>query len=103
MKKTAKQNLKIFIFPLKIDFYRYICFSNKVYSDRSVVNLSDESSEFKILIPVESCDEKTVENLVSNLSEISIPNFNSQIEDLNEDCVKISRRRATWNRAGSSF
>ena len=57
--------------------------------------------EFKISISVENYNEKTAENywncyvtekrIVPKLSKISIPNFNNiLIEDLNEDCVKIS-------------
>ena len=57
-------------------------------------------SELKKFISVESYDEKTAENylncyvvekrLVSKLSKISIPNLIALMEDLNEDCVKIS-------------
>ena len=62
-----------------------------------------QQSEFKILFSVESYDEKTAENyrncytaekcIVFKLSKISITNLNliAHIEDLNEDCVKISR------------
>ena len=56
---------------------------NKV--DRSELGLSDETSEFKMSISVESYDEKTTENdrncyvaekrIVSKISKISIPNF----------------------------
>ena len=60
-----------------------------------------KASEFKISVPVESYDEKTAENyrncyvakkrIASKLSKISIPNLITQIEDWNEDYLKISR------------
>ena len=63
------------------------------------LDLSDET--IKISISVESYDEKTAEyyrdgyvaekRIVSKLSEISIQNSISQIEVLNEDCLKNSR------------
>ena len=60
---------------------------NKVYSDRSELDLSDATIRIQILISVESYDEKTAENyrncyfaeklIVFKLSKISIPNFDS--------------------------
>ena len=60
-------------------------------------------SEFEIYFQVESYNEKTAENcrncydadkrIISKLLKISILNFDSttQIEDFNQDCVKILR------------
>ena len=61
-----------------------------------------KSSEFKIFIFVESYNEETAENyrncnvaekrIVSKLEKIiSMPILLAQFEDLNEDCIKISR------------
>ena len=56
-----------------------------------------KQSEFKIFISIKSYDDKTAENyrnyyiaenrIVSKLSNVKTQNY----EDLNEDCVKISR------------
>ena len=59
------------------------------------------SSEIKISISGESYDEETAENyrnfyaaekhIISNLKRYQLQIFTAQIEDLNVDCVKISR------------
>ena len=46
LKKTARKNLKIFIFHIKINFYSWkniFSMWNRVYSDRSELDLSDET------------------------------------------------------------
>jgi len=59
-----------------------------------------KSSGFKISILVKGCDEKTAENYrncyIAEKHIVSYQRYQSQnlilqIEDLNEDCVKISR------------
>ena len=46
-KKTEKKTLKLFIFHLKMFFYRlkmlFIFISNIIYSDRSKLDISDET------------------------------------------------------------
>ena len=58
-------------------------------------------SEFELSLSVENYEKKTVANfrnnyvaenhIVSKLLKILIPNFITEIEDLNQDFVKISR------------
>ena len=72
------------IFLDKKIFFQFEC---NMYSDRFEIDLSDEASEIKILISMESYDEETAKNdrncyvaekcIVSKLLKISIPNFYS--------------------------
>ena len=73
-----------------------------IFLDKKIdLNLYVETTRIQNSISVASYDEKTDVNhrncyaaekyIVSNLSEILILNLIAQIEDLNEDYVKISR------------
>ena len=65
MKKTAWKKRKNLILHLKIDFFKWrniFLIYNKVYSDRSELDLSNETIRIQKKISVESFDEKTAEN-----------------------------------------
>ena len=61
LKTKCMKNLKMLIFYIKIDFYRWkniflICY--KVYSDRSDIDLSDPTIRIQNFHSVECYDEK---------------------------------------------
>ena len=70
---------------------------NKVYSDSAELDFYIKPLEFKISISAESYDKKSLKiNEIATLPKMHSFEDRSQIliaqiEDLNEDCVKISR------------
>ena len=98
--------LTFLIFYQKIDFYRLqnICLIwDREYSDKSELDLYDETIRIKNFYSSRKLyDKKTADNyrnsyvavkrIVSELSKIYRSQIlKAQIEDLNEDCVKILR------------
>ena len=85
---------KQIFYKFEMGYYNLIT----LISNRSEQNLSDETISH---VTVKSYDEKTAKNyrychvaekrIIFKQSKISITNLIAQIEDLNEDCVKISR------------
>ena len=105
--EVFRKNTFIFIFCcLKINFYRQrniFTIWNRIYSDRSELDLSDETikpSELNNFHFSQKWWWKTAEKyrnsyvakkrIFSKLWNMSIPNYDSTVWKLDEDCVKIS-------------
>ena len=103
--KLKRKNQKFFIFQLKIDFYRsqnIFWIWNGVYSDRSELDLYDETIRiqnfhlslqlwWKKLLKITEITTLSKCAYFTNYQRYRYKILIAQIDDLIEDCVKISR------------